>query len=810
MLQKMAKTEIVPFGYQKEALACIENAENRGALCALVIMASGLGKTILAALFLKRRLTHKNTLRCMFLCHQNHILEQAQNRFKNVLGYEHDYGFYHGEEKTKDAQLLFASFQTMAVNLDEFDPKDFDIIIVDETHHAFAETYKPVIDYFEPEFLLGITATPDRGDEQDIKEIYGEPVYELNLGEALARGLLCPVEYKLMTDEIYFLENLATQHGKLSINKLNRLLFIPKRDEEIAKVIHQEMEKVQNPRVMIFCSSIEHAEQMGEIINGAVPIHSKVGSVEKRLRIELFRQGAFSAGVTVDMFNEAFDVPETNIIIFLRTTKSKTIYFQQLGRGLRPHPSKSKVVILDFVGNCERISSIYNLWKEVEEKRESFAEKIPNSFEKGVRVNPFVLNMDASDFQEKVIPIIELMESLERDFYPTWQEASLAAVNLKLMTVRDYQKGYKEDPRLPSNPQQVYSNFPKWEIFLGKEEYYPTWQEASVSVIKLGIKDLKEYVLKKKYKEDSKLPPNPKKFYTDYPGGEVFFRKKYVLLSEASEAAIKLGIQTIVEYRKRYKEDFLLPRYPEQRYPEFPGYVIFLGKESAHSHLNNFYETWQEASDAVINLGITNMREYAKRRFEDPRLPSKPIEIYSDYPGGILFLQRKYRIWQEAAVATKALGIKTQEEYFKKYLLDEKLPSQPSKFYSDFPGYPIFLRDEVVNAKYATWEEAATAAKALGIKDHLDYKKRYTEDPALPGNPAAKYDDFPGLAKFFDVHSKFDKYQTWEEASKVASTFGFDSKISYKKSYKSDPKLPRHPERYYSDFPGWPKFLGKS
>ena len=342
MIETDFQTDIKPYLYQEEALECIDNAENQGKKHALIIMASGLGKTIVAALHTKRRLDRNPKTRVLFFCHQNNVLEQAQTRFESVLGSEIAYGFFHGYEKTLDAQILFASFQTMRDNVDKFDPEEFDLIIVDETHHVMAETYLPAYQYFNPEFTLAITATPKRSDDQDISEIYGEPAYELLLPDALARGLLCPIEYKLMTDEISSLKVLETEHGKMSVGRLNRLIFMPKRDEEIVRLILAEMALIENPRVMIFCSSIEHSERMAEFIEGAVPIHSKVSPSEKRVRVEFFRQGVFPTGVTVDMFNEALDVAEINLVVFLRTTNEERIFHQQLGRGLRPHESKTK------------------------------------------------------------------------------------------------------------------------------------------------------------------------------------------------------------------------------------------------------------------------------------------------------------------------------------------------------------------------------------------------------------------------------------------------------------------------------------
>lgn len=696
------KTVIKPFNYQLECLDAIEKAEELGQKHVLVVMASGLGKTIVAAFETKRRLSSNDTLRCLFLCHQNNILEQAQRKFKQILGPHIKYGFLHGEEKSYDSQILFASFQTITLNLDKFEPEDFDFIIVDETHHVMADTYKTVIDYFKPEFVLGVTATPERGDKQDIREIYGEEVYCLTLPTAMARGLLCPVEYKLMTDEISLQKVIETpENGKFTIGSLNRLIFIPKRDEEIARIIQEEMTKVENPRVLIFCSSISHAENMAELISGAVPIHSRVGALEKKVRLELFRQGAFPVAITVDMFNEALDVPETNFVIFLRTTDSPTIYFQQLGRGLRQHFSKSKVIILDFVANCERIQTIYDLWKETKEQSDLFPTE--NLWTGGPRPEPFMLDINTVDFQEKIIPIIELMNQLLIDFYSTWQEASEASISLGIKTRLEYvnDKKYKEDPRLPSSPNYIYKDFPGWAKFLEKErgvgvEKYSTWQEASEAIKILEIHDSMDY--RGKFQKDFKLPAGPESFYSDFPGWAKFLGKergkgveKYATWQEASEAAMKLGIHVQSEYRNKFKSDSKLPSNPNSFYSDFPGFAEFFGRPKR----NDKYVTWQEASEVAIKLGIKDYNDYVKNCNKDPKLPAQLHEYYSDFPGFLVFLGKpkkieKYLTWQEASEVAKKMNIKNYEEYKKNYKKDPKLPSNPF-LYKDFPGMEKFL-----------------------------------------------------------------------------------------------------------------------
>lgn len=666
--------EIQPFDFQAECLDAIEIAENSGANRALVIMAGGLGKTIVSALYFKKRRTKNPTARGLFLCHQNDILEQAQIEYSRVFGDSIEYGFFNGYEKTDtDSTMIFASFQTLRENLGVFRDDEFDYIVVDESHHSKAETFEPVILYFNPAFLLGITMISDRMDGLDIREIYGNEVFNLSLMEALARGYLCPIDYRLMTDEIGSLKTLSTAKGRLSIKKLNKLVFIPRRDGEIVSIIKKEMELLVEPRVMIFVQSVEHAELLAEMIPNAVPIHSKVSKNERCLRLQLFRQGVFKAMICIDAFNEGIDIKEANLIVFLRQTGLTTVFFEQLCRGLRLHSSKDKVVVLDFVANCERILAVYELWTKVKIERERVTrdqqplmtpieiistvkktntcdQSTGGSKEKHFKkktssgeLEPFNLNVDTVQFQEKIIPLIERINKIRESFYLTWQEASEAAKKLNISTVVDYIEKYKQDQKLPSLPSKYYDAFPGWYKFLGKDKknFYSTWEEASVAAIALGIISMRDYHNNGKYKKDSKLPVLPQVYY-----------------------------------------------------PNFPGWHTFLGKD-----MGEFYRTWQEASEVVVKLQVISSEDYAIRfsllKEVDKKLHFRPSAYYEDFPGWDVFLDRKgrefYSTWELAAEAVRKLSILSFVEYRKRYKEDIKLPMWPSTFYKDFPGWDMFF-----------------------------------------------------------------------------------------------------------------------
>src|SRR3989344_8356624 len=251
-------------------------------------MASGLGKTVTVAFDVKDWLSENPGGHVLYLCHQNDILEQSKDKFERVIGTNSKtFGLYHGERKEIDAQILFASFQTMRGHLKRFSRHRFGYIIVDESHHSQAETYKPIINYFKPDFLLGITATPDRRDLQDIRRIFGKEIYSLELPEALSKKLLTDVDYRLVTDELIDLSKVKAEY-KLTLKELNKRLFIPKRDDEIVKIIRRRVSKVKNPRIMVFCSSIKHANRFCSRVPEAVAIHSLLQPSEQEKRLENF------------------------------------------------------------------------------------------------------------------------------------------------------------------------------------------------------------------------------------------------------------------------------------------------------------------------------------------------------------------------------------------------------------------------------------------------------------------------------------------------------------------------------------------
>ncbi|MET3574461.1 DEAD/DEAH box helicase family protein [Bhargavaea ullalensis] len=313
---------------------------------AMVVLATGLGKTYLAAFFAA------NFRRVLFIAHREEILLQARNSFLRVHPGK-TAGLFNAAEKKTDADFTFASVYTLGSrhNMEEFSPDDFDLIVVDEFHHAAAPTYERVLDYFKPKFLLGITATPDRMDNKDVYAICGGNVaISIHFLEAIERGWLAPFKYFGVYDDTDYdaIRWLGSRYDE------EELLVAQLRDEFAEKIFMAWQEHKQT-RTIVFCSSIKQAAFMNEYFtaNGirSAVLHGRTGKEDRRSATGRLETGRLEVIFTVDLFNEGVDIPKVDTLLFIRPTESLTIYTQQIGRGLRLADGKSHCVIIDFIGN---------------------------------------------------------------------------------------------------------------------------------------------------------------------------------------------------------------------------------------------------------------------------------------------------------------------------------------------------------------------------------------------------------------------------------------------------------------------------
>jgi len=338
--------DIKPRYAQVEALEELEKTLEEDYSSALVVMATGLGKTYLAGFFAR------NFKRILFIAHREEILYQAQNSFDKIISNKTT-GVFNGSKKEGDADIVFASIYTLCMkhHLENFSDDEFDLIIVDEFHHAAADSYQRVIDYFNPRFLLGITATPDRNDNKDVYAICaGNVAYRIDFLEAIQRQWLAPFRYYGVYDETDYSQItwLGTRYSE------DELLQVQLR-EEMAENILQSWVKHKQTRTIVFCSSIKQSEFLSSYFNKngykTVAVHSQQQTIGRKQAITMLEDAELDAIFTVDLFNEGVDIPSVDTLLFVRPTESLTVFTQQIGRGLRLHPDKESCVIIDLIGN---------------------------------------------------------------------------------------------------------------------------------------------------------------------------------------------------------------------------------------------------------------------------------------------------------------------------------------------------------------------------------------------------------------------------------------------------------------------------
>ncbi|MGK5027138.1 DUF3427 domain-containing protein [Janthinobacterium sp. RB2R34] len=337
-----------PSTVQVEALFALRATRDEGLRRGLVVLATGLGKTWLAAFDAKQI----GARRVLFVAHREEILNQAAETFLRIRP-DARVGFYAGQTKDTQAEILCASIQTLGQekHLEQYAPDHFDYIVVDEFHHAAAPTYRRLLAYFSPKFLLGLTATPDRSDQSDILSLCDDNlVFTRGLFDGITAKLLVPFHYYGIFDSSVDYAELPWRSGRFDIDHLSNKLAT------LARARHAltEWQRYKQQRTLAFCVSVTHAEFMAAHFTEAGVVCAAVyaGSPLSRAdALERLRDGRLTVIFSVDLFNEGVDLPAIDTVMMLRPTESKILFLQQLGRGLRKSEGKERLVILDFIGN---------------------------------------------------------------------------------------------------------------------------------------------------------------------------------------------------------------------------------------------------------------------------------------------------------------------------------------------------------------------------------------------------------------------------------------------------------------------------
>ena len=448
-----------PRGAQIEALCALEHTRQEGAKRALVVAATGVGKTYLAAF------DSKGFERVLFVAHREEILKQAAVSFHNVRNSD-DYGFFDGAEKSTDKSVIFASVATLGrseyLNERYFSRDYFDYIVVDEFHHSVNGQYRRIVEYFKSEFLLGLTATPERMDGKNIYEIcdYNVP-YEISLKSAINKGMLVPFHYYGIYDDTDY-SGIHIVRGKYDEKELNETYIgnVYRHD-----LIYKYYRKYGSKRALGFCCSREHAEEMAQefckrgIPSVAVYSNSNSEYAEERSEaINKLTDGEIRVIFSVDMFNEGVDIPSVDMVMFLRPTESPIVFLQQLGRGLRKSKGKEYLDVLDFIGNYEKAGSVrYLLTGSSKLERGSYDPADRSDFPDDCQIDFDMRLIDL--FSEMDKKRLKLKDKIVNEYFRVKDLLEKAPSRLELFTYMEDDVYQKAVTHSKENPFKRYLDF---------------------------------------------------------------------------------------------------------------------------------------------------------------------------------------------------------------------------------------------------------------------------------------------------------------------------------------------------------------
>ena len=408
---KEKKNHFEPNSMQKKALEKLIATREKGNKKGLVIAATGTGKTFLAAMDVRNfynfnnksnienEILGKNEIdelfnnrkkneesikngKILFIAHREELLENAMNVFSKILNiHKQNFGRIFAGKKEFDKKMVFATIQSLRNCYEKFEKEHFDYVVVDEFHHSSSDSYVKVLEYFEPQFLLGLTATPKRMDGKDILELCDYNVVEkINIKEALEEDLIVPFHYFGINDYLVDYSKIPYRNGKYDEEKLLENLMLNRRTDYIVEKIKKFGFDGDKLSGVAFCQNIEHAFFMKEEFKKkgykADTITAQTNSSERTEILEKFKNKEIEILCVVDILNEGIDIPTINLLLFLRPTMSSTIFIQQIGRGLRKAKNKDFVTIIDFIGNHKKDYLLINYFSsEVDNKDTLFTKK---------------------------------------------------------------------------------------------------------------------------------------------------------------------------------------------------------------------------------------------------------------------------------------------------------------------------------------------------------------------------------------------------------------------------------------------------
>jgi superfamily II DNA or RNA helicase/diadenosine tetraphosphate (Ap4A) HIT family hydrolase/HKD family nuclease len=478
-----------PHEIQQEALEALDRARRAGRERALVVHATGLGKTWLAAFDVREFADYTNqTPRVLFIAHRNEILQQAAETFRDIIP-EATFGWYAGTKDESGGDIVFSSVQKLyrESNLRSFESEEFDYVIVDEVHHAAADSYRRILSHFDPEFLLGLTATPDRADEADIRPLFDHFVaHRADIGVGIEAGFLCPFHYHGLKDVTDY-EPIPWRSGRFTKKKLTEALATQERMENI----WEAMQEYPAERTIAFCSSIDHARYVRDWLSDrgvdVAAIYSKPDADDRDASLRKLAEGELDVVCAVDILNEGVDIPRVDRVAMLRPTESSLLFMQQLGRGLRVAEDKQHLTVLDFVGNhrvfLDRVRTLLSLGEKRTTLREFLVKDATPELPEGCKVD---IELEA----------IELM----RDMLPENSRSSIVREYRELREARGQRPTAVEMYRLDLNVPRLRQKHGSWFGFVANEGDLDEDEEKALEAGESWFQDLESTRLNKSFK----------------------------------------------------------------------------------------------------------------------------------------------------------------------------------------------------------------------------------------------------------------------------------------------------------------------